>query len=55
MQRMMPLLALLLAACGSEPDFDRRYAEAEREIADKAAAMERDLKAPDRASEAPDK
>lgn len=55
MRRLMPLFVLLLAACGGEPDFDQRYAEAERRIANKAAAMEHDLKAPDRPSQAPPK
>lgn len=55
MARGIIIIALLLAACGKEPDFDQRYAEAERQIADKAAAMERDLKAQDKPPEAPDK
>lgn len=45
MHRLMALsaAALLLAGCNSEPDFDERYADAEKRIQDKAAAMDRDL------------
>jgi len=55
MVRSIPLLGLLLAACGNEPDFDQRFAEAERRIEGKAAAIERDLKAPDQPPETSDK
>ena len=55
MVRLMPLLAVLLSACGSEPDFDQRYAEAERRIEDRAAVMERDLEAQDKSPELRDK
>lgn len=55
MARGIIIIALLLAACGKEPDFDQRYAEAERRIEARAAAMERDLAAQDRPAEAPDK
>ena len=48
-------LVLLLAACGSETDFDRRYAETEQQIAGKAETMERALTAQGKPSDAPDK
>jgi len=37
------LMLVLLAGCESEPDFDRRYDEAERDIRDRAEAMEAEL------------
>ena len=44
MARRMALTALvLLAACQREPDFDERYAQAEKAIASKAAALDREL------------
>lgn len=38
------LLLPLLAACQSEPSFDERYAETERQISDKAEELDSELK-----------
>lgn len=43
------LMFAVIAACSSEPDFDERYDRAEEEIRDKAAELDKDLRAgPDR-------
>ena len=43
MRSIALFLVLSLSACGSEPDFDERYGEAEQEIRNKADDLERDL------------
>ena len=42
MKRAVLLLCLLAAAC-SEPDFDERYSEKEKQLASEAAAMSKEL------------
>lgn len=53
------LLVALLAGCSNEADFDERYEASQSRIAEKAAAMERELQVRQdsdaRASEAQDK
>ena len=41
MKRVL-LLCLILSAC-SEPDFDERYSEKEKQLSSEAAAMEKEL------------
>jgi len=43
MRNQAIVLLLLLSACSREPDFDQRYTEAQRKLAAKSAAMDRDL------------
>lgn len=43
MRLAVVLTALALAGCRNEPDFDERYAKAQRELAEKSAAMDREL------------
>ena len=44
MRAVALLLCSALAACGSEPDFEERYDDAQAEIEARAQALDADLK-----------
>jgi hypothetical protein len=43
MRLLVPLVFVLLAACGGEPTFDERYDGAEQQIRQKNDELEKDL------------